>query len=166
MNKQPSDWLAYGKCTWLMGVSFGWGWSVTKKTVFTNFQLKRRSVGGTCFAKYHTGHKYESWSWLKIMNGLSWHLVEDGYLGIGKHRRKWIAFVHAKVVLPSQSVFLNRIGKWIFLNYLWTRQGRFCTYSMKIWPKEFMRFFWEFWEWQKYRLLHNLGQKLPHGHDT
>ena len=22
---------------------------------------------------------------LKIMNGLSWHLVEDGYLGIGKH---------------------------------------------------------------------------------
>ena len=21
---------------------------------------------------------------LKIMNGLSWHLVEDGYLGIGK----------------------------------------------------------------------------------
>ena len=27
---------------------------------------------------------------LKIMNGLSWHLVEDGYLGIGKHCRKWI----------------------------------------------------------------------------
>ena len=25
---------------------------------------------------------------LKIMNGLSWHLVEDGYLGIGKHYRK------------------------------------------------------------------------------
>ena len=25
---------------------------------------------------------------LKIMNGLSWHLVEDGYLGIGKHCRK------------------------------------------------------------------------------
>ena len=24
---------------------------------------------------------------LKIMNGLSWHLVEDGYLGIGKHCR-------------------------------------------------------------------------------
>ena len=48
---------------------------------------------------------------LKIMNGLSWHLVEDGYLGIGKHCRKWIPFGHAKVVLPSQSVFLNRIGK-------------------------------------------------------
>ena len=48
---------------------------------------------------------------LKIMNGLSWHLVEDGYLGIGKHSRKWIPFGHAKVVLPSQSVFLNRIGK-------------------------------------------------------
>ena len=48
---------------------------------------------------------------LKIMNGLSWHLVEAGYLGIGKHRRKWIASGHAKVVLPSQSVFLNRIGK-------------------------------------------------------
>ena len=48
---------------------------------------------------------------LKIMNGLSWHLVEDGYLGIGKHRRKWILFGHAKVVLPSQSVVLNRIGK-------------------------------------------------------
>ena len=29
---------------------------------------------------------------LKIMNGLSWHLVEDGYLGIGKHCRKWILF--------------------------------------------------------------------------
>ena len=27
---------------------------------------------------------------LKIMNGLSWHLVEDGYLGRGKHYRKWI----------------------------------------------------------------------------
>ena len=48
---------------------------------------------------------------LKIMNGLSWHLVEDGYLGIGKHCRKWIPFGHAKVVLPSQSVALNRIGK-------------------------------------------------------
>ena len=48
---------------------------------------------------------------LKIMNGLSWHLVEDGYLGIGKRHRKWILFGHAKVVLPSQSVFLNRIGK-------------------------------------------------------
>ena len=48
---------------------------------------------------------------LKIMNGLSWHLVEDGYLGIGKHCRKWILFGHAKVVLPSQSVVLNRIGK-------------------------------------------------------
>ena len=48
---------------------------------------------------------------LKIMNGLSWPLVEDGYLGIGKHCRKWIPFRHAKVVLPSQSVFLNRIGK-------------------------------------------------------
>ena len=54
---------------------------------------------------------------LKIMNGLSWHLVEDGYLGIGKHCRKWILFGHAKVVLPSQSVFLNIIGKCIFLNY-------------------------------------------------
>ena len=48
---------------------------------------------------------------LKIMNGLSWHLVEDGYLGIGKHSRKWIPFGHAKVVLPSQSVALNMIGK-------------------------------------------------------
>ena len=54
---------------------------------------------------------------LKIMNGLSWHLVEDSYLGIGKHCRKWIPFGHAKVVLPSQSVFLNRIEKQIFLNY-------------------------------------------------
>ena len=48
---------------------------------------------------------------LKIMNGLSWHLVEDGYLGIGKHCRKWILVGHAKVVLPSQSAALNRIGK-------------------------------------------------------
>ena len=48
---------------------------------------------------------------LKIMNGLSWHLVEDGYLGIGKHCRKWIPFGHAKVVLTSQTVVLNRIGK-------------------------------------------------------
>ena len=54
---------------------------------------------------------------LKIMNGLSWHLVEDGYLGIGKHCRKWMLFGHAKVVLPSQTVVLNRIGKSIFLNY-------------------------------------------------
>ena len=57
---------------------------------------------------------------LKIMNGLSWHLVEDGYLGIGKHCRKWILFGHAKVVLPSQSAALNRIGKMnifeLFLN--------------------------------------------------
>jgi len=30
---------------------------------------------------------------LKIMNGLSWHLVEDGYLGIGKHYRKWVLHV-------------------------------------------------------------------------
>ena len=48
---------------------------------------------------------------LKIINGLSWHLVEDGYLVIGKHCRKWILFEHAKVVLPSQTVVLNRIGK-------------------------------------------------------
>ena len=48
---------------------------------------------------------------LKIMNGLSWHLVEDGYLGIGKHCRKWILFGHAKVVLPSQTAAMNRIGK-------------------------------------------------------
>ena len=38
---------------------------------------------------------------LKIMNGLSRNLVEDGYLGIGKHCRKLIPFGHAKVVLPS-----------------------------------------------------------------
>ena len=48
---------------------------------------------------------------LKIMKGLSWHLVEDDYLGIGKHCRKWIPFGHAKVVLPSQSAALNIIGK-------------------------------------------------------
>ena len=48
---------------------------------------------------------------LKIMNGLSWHLVDDGYLGIGKHCRKWILFGQAKVALPSQSAALNRIGK-------------------------------------------------------
>ena len=48
---------------------------------------------------------------LKTMNGLSWKLVEDDYLGIGKHCRKWIPFGHAKVVLPSQSVFFNIIGK-------------------------------------------------------
>ena len=48
---------------------------------------------------------------LKIMNGLSWHLVENGYLGIGKHCRKWILFGDAKVALPSQTVVLNRIGK-------------------------------------------------------
>ena len=48
---------------------------------------------------------------LKIINGLSWHLMEDGYLGIGKHCRKLILFGHAKVVLPSQTVVLNRIGK-------------------------------------------------------
>ena len=100
------------------------------------------------------------------MNGLSWHLVEDGYLGIGKHCRKWIVFGHAKVVLPSQRAALNRIGKWILLNYFWTRQGRFLTYLMKIWSKQFMRIVWEFLEWGKYRLLHNLRQKLPHGHDT
>ena len=38
---------------------------------------------------------------LKIMNGLSWHLMEDGYLGIGNHYIKWILFGNAKVVLPS-----------------------------------------------------------------
>jgi len=48
---------------------------------------------------------------LKIVNGLSWNLMEDGYLGIGKHCKKWIPFGHAKVVLPSQSAALNRIGK-------------------------------------------------------
>ena len=34
-----------------------------------------------------------------------------GYLGIGKHYRKWILFGHVKVVLPSQTVVVNRIGK-------------------------------------------------------
>ena len=49
---------------------------------------------------------------LKIMNGLSWHLVEDGYLGIGKHCRKWIPFGHAKVVLPPHYSSLDRnLGK-------------------------------------------------------
>ena len=48
---------------------------------------------------------------LKIMNGLSWYLLEDGYLSIGKHCRKWILFGHAKVVLSSQSVVLNKIAK-------------------------------------------------------
>ncbi len=49
---------------------------------------------------------------LKIMNRLSWHLMEDGYLGIGKHYRKWILFGHAKVVLPSQRSSLDRnLGK-------------------------------------------------------
>ena len=45
---------------------------------------------------------------LKIMNGLSWHLVEDGYLGIGKHCRKLIPFGHAKVVLPSQCSSMDK----------------------------------------------------------
>ena len=49
---------------------------------------------------------------LKIMNGLSWHLVEDGYLGIGKHCRKLIPFGHAKVVVPSQCSSMDRnLGK-------------------------------------------------------
>ena len=49
---------------------------------------------------------------LKIMNGLSWHLVEDGYLGIGKHCRKLIPFRHAKVVLPSECSSIDRnLGK-------------------------------------------------------
>ena len=48
---------------------------------------------------------------LRIMNRLRWNLVEDGYLGIGKNCRKWIPFGHAKMVLPSQSAALNRIGK-------------------------------------------------------
>ena len=49
---------------------------------------------------------------LKIMNGLSWHLVEDGYLGIGNHYRKWILFGNAKVVLPSQFSSMDRnLGK-------------------------------------------------------
>ena len=49
---------------------------------------------------------------LKIMNGLSWHLVEDGYLGIGKHCRKLIPFGHAKIVLPSQCSSMDRnLGK-------------------------------------------------------
>ena len=49
---------------------------------------------------------------LKIMNGLSCHLVEDGYLGIGNHRRKWILFGHAKVVLPSQCSSMDKnLGK-------------------------------------------------------
>ena len=49
---------------------------------------------------------------LKIMNGLSWHLVEDGYLGIGKHCRKLIPFGHAKVVLPSQCSSMDKnLGK-------------------------------------------------------
>ena len=45
---------------------------------------------------------------LKIMNGLSWHLVEDGNLGIGKHCRKWILFGHAKVVLSSQCSSMDK----------------------------------------------------------
>ena len=48
---------------------------------------------------------------LKIMNGLSRNLVEDGYLGIEKYCRKWILLGHAKVVLPSESAALNLIGK-------------------------------------------------------
>ena len=80
-------------------------------TVFTNFQLKRRSLGGLALQSTTLDINTNVEAGLKIMNGLSWHLVEDGYLGIGKHCRKWIPFGHAKVVLPSQSVFLNRIGK-------------------------------------------------------
>jgi len=45
---------------------------------------------------------------LKIMNGLSSNLVEDGYLGRGKHCRKWIPFEHAKVILPSQCSSLDK----------------------------------------------------------
>ena len=45
---------------------------------------------------------------LKIMNGLSWYLLDDGYLGIGKHCRKWILFGHAKVVLPSQCSSMDK----------------------------------------------------------
>ena len=49
---------------------------------------------------------------LKIINGLSWNLVEDGYLGIGKHCRKWILFGHAKVLLPSQCFSMDKnLGK-------------------------------------------------------
>ena len=49
---------------------------------------------------------------LKIMNGLSWNLVGDGYLGIGKHCRKLKPFGHAKVVLPSQCSSMDRnLGK-------------------------------------------------------
>ena len=49
---------------------------------------------------------------LKIINGLSWNLVEDGYLGIGKHCRKLLPFGHAKVVLSSQCSSMDRnLGK-------------------------------------------------------
>jgi len=49
---------------------------------------------------------------LKWMNGLSWNLVEDGHLVIGKHCKNLIPFGHAKVVLPSQCSSLDRnLGK-------------------------------------------------------
>ena len=48
----------------------------------------------------------ESWAqnneWIELAFG------GDGYLGIGKHCRKWIPFGHAKVVLPSECSSLDR----------------------------------------------------------
>ena len=45
---------------------------------------------------------------LKLIKGLSCNLVEDSNLGIGRHCKFFIPFVHAKVVLPSQCSSLDR----------------------------------------------------------
>ena len=99
-----------------------------------------------------------------------WKFVEKYLLGKSLRKFSWGNDLDRKecpknmrvikeieIALPSQSAILNRIGKWILLNYFWTMEGRVFTYLRNIWSKVFMRIFREFLEWQNSRLLHKLG---------
>ena len=129
-------------------------------------QLIKICIASTSFTKLQAEQKLWKFAEEDLLGKWSWILSWGNDLDSKECPKILRAIKNIKIALPSQSAVLNRIEKWILLNYFWTRQGRFLTYLTKIWPKEFMRFLWEFWEWQKYRLLHNLGQKLTHGHDT
>ena len=58
--------------------------------------------------------------------------MEDGYLGIGKHCRKWILFGHAKVVLPSQTENITRNKDWMLSSHV-LLDGAQISWRAMIW---------------------------------
>ena len=113
-------------------------------------------LSSTSFTKLLAQHKLWKFAEKDLLGKWLWKFSWGNDLDRKEWPNNMRVIKEIEITLPSQSAILNRIGKWILLNYFWTMEGKVFTYLRNIWSKVFMRIFWEFLEWQNSKLLHKL----------